>query len=80
MDEGQVVGFLLIDLSKAFNTVPHVQLIRDLREIGCGQMVCEWFHRYLEGREQSPYCPLVTTRGQEVTEWKKVSRGVPQGS
>ncbi len=41
MDEGQVVGFLLIDLSKAFNTVPHVQLIRDLHEIGCGQMVCD---------------------------------------
>jgi len=74
VDEGQVVGSLLIDLSKAFDTVPHQQLLGDLHEIGCGQTVSRWFHSYLEGREQR------VIKGLEVTEWKKVSRGVPQGS
>ena len=74
VDEGKVVGSLLIDLSKAFNTVPYMQLLGDLYEIGCGHMVCQWFHSYLEGKEKR------VTRGLEVIEWKQVTRGLPQGS
>lgn len=74
MDEGKIVGSLLIDLSKAFDTVPHQQLLRDLQEIGCSQQVCQWFYSYLEGREQR------VSKGPVVTEWKEVTRGVPQGS
>ena len=74
IDEGKIVGSLLIDLSKAFDTVSHQQLLGDLQEIECGRRVCQWFYSYLEGREQR------VTRGPEVTGWKGVSRGVPQGS
>ena len=43
VDEGKIVGSLLIDLSKAFDMVSHQQLLGDLQEIGCGQEVCQWF-------------------------------------
>ena len=49
-------------------------MLRDLQEIGCGQQICQWFYSYLENREQR------VKKGTEVTEWRKVSRGVPQGS
>ena len=39
VDEGKVVGALLIDMSKAFDAVPHQRLLEDLLEIGCGQQV-----------------------------------------
>jgi Reverse transcriptase (RNA-dependent DNA polymerase) len=74
VDRGKVVGALLIDLSKAFDSVPHQRLLLDLQEIGCGGEVIKWFHSYLSDRKQR------VTKGPEVTEWKTVSRGVPQGS
>ena len=52
IDQGKVVGALLLDLSKAFDTVPHQQLLGDLLEIGCGQLATNWFNSYLNGREQ----------------------------
>ena len=74
VDEGKVVGALLIDMSKAFDAVPHQRLLEDLLEIGCGQQLGRWFYSYLSGREQR------VKNGLEVTEWKSVTRGVPQGS
>ena len=71
LDQGTIVGSLLIDLSKAFDTVSHQQLLNDLLEIGCSMAVCNWFYSYLSEREQR------VTRGAEATEWKKVTRGVP---
>jgi retron-type reverse transcriptase len=74
VDKGMVVGALLVDLSKAFDTVSHQILIKDLQEIGCDGEAINWFHSYLTGRQQR------IKQGGEVTEWKPVSRGVPQGS
>ena len=42
LDEGKIVGSLLIDLSKAFDMVSHQQLLGDLQEIECGRRVCQW--------------------------------------
>ena len=74
VDQGEVVGALLIDLSKAFDTVPHQRLLGELTKIGCGVGVVRWFQSYLTGREQRVTC------GPRQTEWRSVSRGVPQGS
>ena len=68
------VGALLIDLSKAFDAVPHQLLVRELAAAGCGMDACTWFSSYLTGREQR------VQQGADRGAWKAVSRGVPQGS
>ena len=74
VDKGEVVGAILVDLSKAFDSVPHRMLLSELSKIACSQNVLAWFFDYLNGREQR-----VITSGNE-TPWRSVSRGVPQGS
>jgi Reverse transcriptase (RNA-dependent DNA polymerase) len=74
VDTGKVVGAILIDLSKAFDMVTHQRLLIDLTQIGCDQDCIRLFHSYLSGREQR------VVNGNMVTEWKEVTRGVPQGS
>jgi len=71
LDKGSYVGALLIDLSKAFDTVPHLLLLSELVNIGCTSGVIAWFRNYLTDRFQ------VITH-DEITEWLLVSRGFPQ--
>jgi hypothetical protein len=74
VDEGKYVGALLLDLSKAFDCVPHQKLIQELADLGLSSDTLQWFVSYLTNREQR-----VCSR-QDVSTWKMVSRGVPQGS
>jgi Reverse transcriptase (RNA-dependent DNA polymerase) len=74
VDSGKFVGAILLDLSKAFDCVPHQQLLHELAKIGVGSSALNWFASYLNGREQR------VSSSQEVTQWKAVGRGVPQGS
>ena len=74
IDKGNIVGALLVDMSKAFDSVPHDLLMRELESIGCGNAALQWFQSFLTGRKQR----VVNT--PEVTPWKDVTRGVPQGS
>ena len=46
-DDGHLVGVLLIDLSKAFDTVPHQLLLLELDQISCGTGTIQWFLSYL---------------------------------
>ena len=74
VDSGMYVGALLIDLSKAFDSVPHQKLLDELSSIGCDSAALQWFTSYLSKREQR-----VTQKGA-VTPWMPISQGVPQGS
>lgn len=74
LDEGKFVGALLVDLSKAFDTVPHQQLLQELLAVGINQAALDWFTSYLCDRKQRVIYQDVTTNYKEVT------RGVPQGS
>jgi Reverse transcriptase (RNA-dependent DNA polymerase) len=74
VDKGEMVGALLIDLSKAFDSISHQKLIIELSLIGCGLGALDWFASYLSNRLQR-----VSDLSQS-TDWKLVSRGVPQGS
>ena len=74
IDKGQVVGSTLIDLSCAFDSASHPKLMNELQEIGCGNQALSWFHSYLTDRQQR------VTQSGVVTDWKPVSKGVPQGS
>ena len=74
VDKGSYAGALLVDLSMAFDTVPHQLLLSELRDIGCSTKVLNWFCNYLTDRLQR-----VITH-EDITDWIMVSRGFPQGS
>ena len=64
----------MIDMSKAFDTVPHQRLLGDLVDIGFSSDAVRLMHSFLESRMQR------VTQGSIMTDWRPVSRGVPQGS
>ena len=74
IDDGYLSGTLLVDLSRAFDTVFHKVLLPELSEIGCTANTLSWFGSYLNERLQR------VILGSETTDWLEVSRGVPQGS
>ena len=52
VDQGLFVGALLIDLSKAIDSVSHQKLMLGLAEIGCSSQALTWFVNYLTNRVQ----------------------------
>ncbi len=74
IDESKVTLLLLLDYSKAFDTINHRLLLSKLRALGCGDTVLEWFQSYLSDRLQK----VVTDRDEST--WSNVVNGVPQGS
>ena len=74
MDHGLSVASGFFDLSKAFDRVPHSQLISTLANIGVSGPLLAWFHSYLSDRSQR-----VVLDGHSST-IHTVTSGVPQGS
>lgn len=74
VDQGEIVATLLIDLSKAFDTIPHQRLLCKLRDIGFNTNALHWFKSYLANRKQR----VISMEG--YTKFVEVNRGVPQGS
>ena len=73
-DKGNVVGMILLDLQKAFDTVNHSILLSKLKACGLGNDICNWFSSYLSERQQ-----LVDVFGT-FSNSLPVTCGVPQGS
>ena len=72
MGKGNLVGMVLLDLQKAFDTVDHGILMEKLESIGVSSL--PWFESYLSGRRQC------TEVGGTRSEFGFVTCGVPQGS
>ena len=47
IDNGDIVGAIMIDLSKAFDTIPHAILVKELQRINVNRESLEWFISYL---------------------------------
>ena len=72
VDEGSPVD--IIDFKKAFDKVPHQRLLLKVKAHGLGNFIINWIEKWLIDRRQ---------RGVvdgEVSNWKSVLSGVPQGS
>ena len=65
---------IYLDFRKAFNSVPHKELLHKLRSIGIKGSVWKWFECYLSSRVQ---CVAVNDSMSDVL---PVLSGVPQGS
>ena len=73
-DKGELVGMVSIDLSKAFDVIPHSLLLARLRAYGVSEKSCELLRSYLDGRSQR------VKIGDTYSCWQSITRGVPQGS
>lgn len=68
------VGAILIDLSKAFDYLPHDLLLAKLSTYGIGKRSIKLLHSYLSNRKHR------VRIGSHLCSWLKVLLGVPQGS
>ena len=74
LDDNKYVGTVAMDLSKAFDTMPHALLIAKLHAYGLTNSACNVIISYLKNRYQR-----VKVMG-EHSKWVTINRGVPQGS
>ena len=74
MDAKKVTLVVLLDLSKAFNSIDHVTLLAKLQALGASRASLDWFKSYLSERLQ---CVRI---GAETSSLQGISHGVPQGS
>ena len=74
LDEGNFVGCLGMDLSKAFDCLPHSLLISKLYAYGLSRNACKYVASYLSNRKQR------VKLGNTLSEWSDLDKGVPQGS
>ena len=74
VDDGSPADIMYLDFQKAFDKVPHQRLILKLKSHGMGNSIINWIEQWLTDRRQR-----VDVDG-EVSSWKSVLSGVPQGS
>ena len=55
VDDGKMVGVMMVDLSAAFDMVDHVILLKKLELFGLDDLALQWMRSYLSGRSQSVY-------------------------
>ena len=65
---------IYLDFQKAFDKVPHQRLILKLKSHGMGNSIINWIEQWLTDRRQR------VVVDEEVSSWKSVLSGVPQGS
>ena len=73
-DNKQIVAVMLMDLSKAFDTIPHGLLLAKLKAYVVNSRSCMLLKDYLHGRMQR------VNLGDTSSDWQEVRRGLPQGS
>ena len=74
LDKREKVGLFMMDLSKAFDCIPHDLLIAKLCSYGFDKNSLKFIYSYLKGRKQK------VKLNAEYSYWKEILNGVPQGS
>ena len=74
LDKQQHIGALFMDLSKAFDCLPHGLTIANLHAYGLELPACKLLFSYLRGRKQR--VKISNSRSS----WAVLTKGVPQGS
>ena len=74
VDDGNLVGVMMVDLSAAFDMVDHNIMLKKLELLGLDEMALNWMKSYLSGRSQSVYIDGCLSPPLSI------ECGVPQGS
>ena len=74
IDKKKLTTVVLLDMSKAFDSVNHVTLILKLQDVGTSRHTLQWFRSYLSNRNQ------VVRIHSTLSEPLPVTSGVSQGS
>ena len=74
LDSHKYVAAILLDLTKAFDCLPHSLLLGKLSAYGLSDKSCSLVCNYLSNRKQQ------VKLGPHYSEWANIVRGVPQGS
>ena len=74
LDKSGFVGTILMDLSKAYDTLPHDLLVAKFEAYGIDKNGLNLIHNYLTNRKQR------TKVSSSYSDWYDIVRGVPQGS
>ena len=74
MDSGQITAMVLLDLSKAFDSLCYSKLLSKLKLLGTSEKALLWFKSHLSDRQQC------TRIGTSLSDPLTVTHGVPQGS
>ena len=74
LDNHTYVAAILMDLTKAFDCLPHSLLLGKLSAYGLSDKSCSLVSNYLSNRKQR------VKLGPHYSEWADIVRAVPQGS
>ena len=74
IDEKSTSLLVLLDITKAFNSLNHNLLLEKLQKLGFKASVTSWFSSYLSSRYQRVQCKDL------VSELLPLTNGVPYGS
>ena len=74
MDNKKLTALVLLDLSKAFDSVDHSILLKKLSNIGVSDEALNWFESYITDRKQ------FVRIGSSISEVLPITHGGPQGA
>ena len=72
LNDNNLVLAIFLDLTKAFDTLDHDTMLTKLRNYGCRSVINDWFHNYLNNRQQK------VRINDKYSDVKPVSFVVPQ--
>ena len=74
VDKKKISALILLDLSKAFDSINHDKRLHKLSSVGASAAVVNWFKSYLTGRVQR------VRIGSTLSDPLLITHGVPQGA
>jgi Reverse transcriptase (RNA-dependent DNA polymerase) len=76
IERKNLVGAVMCDLTKAFDTMDHALLVEKIKKYGAADAAVDWIASYLSDRKQR----VQLGHGAGLSEWSPIKQGVPQGS
>ena len=79
-ERGMHTAGIFLDLSKAFDTLPHAILLNKLEKYGIRGIMQDWFMSYLKTRTLRVKCNVASSNIPIKSDLYKIGIGTPQGS